>query len=369
MAITHAGRVDACPGILELHPADDGPLARIRVPGGYLPATALEILGPLVTAVAGGWVELTSRGNLGVRAVTDVATLRLGLGRAGLLPAGAEHDRARNIVASPLTGLAGATDARPLVSELDAGLQAAPALAALGGRFLFGLDDGSGLAETPDLGLAATGGDWQLTVDGWLAGPASIGDLLAAAGAFLDLRGDDVGVWRVRELTGGAPSLASRLGRSLGARRCPVRERLPLGAGHAGEARLLVVAGWLQRVSAPQLHALASVLSVGETVRLAPAGRIVVPVDSSAAAGVLAAAGLILDADDPRGQVTACAGLGACARATVDVRGLAARVARAYFGVSGLAVGAAPARGDAVHLVSCERACGTPADARVQVWA
>ena len=334
--MTHVGRVDACPGILELHAAADGQLARVRVPGGFLSAAALEVLGSLVASCATGWVELTSRGNLGVRAVSDVDGLQTGLAAAGLLPADASHDRARNIIASPLTGFSGAVDARPLVSELDAGLRAAPELAGLSGRFLFGIDDG-----------------WQLTLDGWLAGPATVSDVLVAAAGFLALRGDDVGVWRVRELPGGAPVLAAALDRPLGAHRCAVGERLTLGERYVGQRRLLIVGGWLQRLSAGQLAALASVLMPGEVIRLAAAGRIVVPVDSSTAAATLGAAGLLVDADDPRGQVTACSGLGACARATVDVRQLA--------------VGFAAAGVEPVHVVSCARACGAPADARVEV--
>lgn len=351
--MTHAGRIDACPGVLELHVSADGQLARVRIPGGFLSAASLEVLGSLTATCASGWVELTSRGNVGFRSVTSARELRSGLAAAGLLASESAHDRARNIIASPLTGLSGALDGHPVVASLDAGLQASPGLAELSGRFAFGVDDGSGLSETPDLGLVHLGDEWQLTIDGWLAGPASVTDAMAAAVAFLGLRGDDVGVWRVRELGDGAAALAASLGRVLGARRSPISERLPLGETHVGEQRLMIVSAWLQRLSAAQLQTLASALTPGETVRLTAAGRIVVPVSSVVDVGVLAAAGFIVDTDDPRAQVTTCPGLGACARATVDVRGLAASFAVA---------GAEP-----VHLVSCARACGTPADARVEV--
>ncbi len=61
---------------------------------------------------------------------------------AGLLPS-ATHERARNIVASPLSGrVGGRADVRAWVGELDAAMCAEPRLADLGGRFWFSFDDG-----------------------------------------------------------------------------------------------------------------------------------------------------------------------------------------------------------------------------------
>ena len=63
---------------------------------------------------------------------------------AGLLPS-ATHERVRNIVASPLSGrVGGRGDVRGWTTELDTAIQAEPELAALPGRFWFGIDDGRG---------------------------------------------------------------------------------------------------------------------------------------------------------------------------------------------------------------------------------
>jgi precorrin-3B synthase len=138
-------------------------LLRIRVPGGALALSALRGLGAASTEFADGRIGLTSRGNLQVRGVSeaDVEGLVQRVRGAGLLP-DAEHERVRNIVASPLSGrrTGSLDDVDPLVHDLDAALCARPGLARLPGRFLFAVDDGSGdvQAEGADVLAVALGG-------------------------------------------------------------------------------------------------------------------------------------------------------------------------------------------------------------------
>src|SRR3954453_1828985 len=81
-------------------------------------------------------MELTARGNIQLRAITDTAAVAEIIAAAGLLPS-QTHERVRNIVASPLSGrVGGATDIRGLVTELDEAIQAKPELAELPGRFM-----------------------------------------------------------------------------------------------------------------------------------------------------------------------------------------------------------------------------------------
>src|SRR5262245_40907053 len=141
---------DACPGALQLHQAADGALARVRLPGGVISPGQLEALARAATEFGSPAMELTSRGNIQLRAITDTAAVAEIAAAAGLLPS-QTHERVRNIVASPLSGrIGGTTDIRGLVTELDEAIQSEPALAELPGRFLFGVDDGradiSGLA-------------------------------------------------------------------------------------------------------------------------------------------------------------------------------------------------------------------------------
>ena len=91
---------DACPGALQVHQAVDGALARIRLPGGVLAAAQLAALADTSDRLGSGTLELTARGNLQIRAITDVAAVADAIAAAGLLPS-PTHERVRNIVASP----------------------------------------------------------------------------------------------------------------------------------------------------------------------------------------------------------------------------------------------------------------------------
>ncbi|MEU6389821.1 cobalamin biosynthesis protein CobG [Streptomyces sp. NPDC046939] len=138
---------DACPGALRLHAADDGFLARVRVPGGVLDVDRARALGDAARRLGDGALHLTSRGNVQLRGLRDGCGGELAavLGAAGLLPSAA-HERVRNVVASPMSGLdgLGCVDVRAWLTGLDAAVLASSVTPELSGRFLFGLDDGRG---------------------------------------------------------------------------------------------------------------------------------------------------------------------------------------------------------------------------------
>src|SRR5262249_19607188 len=139
--MARARDTDACPGALTVYHAADGALVRVRLPGGTITAAQLTTLSGVSSGFGSGTLELTARGHVQLRGITDGSAVAAAIASAGLLPS-TTHERVRNIVASPLSGRAGGKlDLRPWVGELDAAICSEPRLAALGSRFWFSLDD------------------------------------------------------------------------------------------------------------------------------------------------------------------------------------------------------------------------------------
>jgi precorrin-3B synthase len=149
-----------CPGIFHAVPAKDGLLLRVRVPGGLIDSRQLSALSALSVELSDGNIEITSRANIQLRAVKsrDLDSIAEHLTSVGLLPS-REHDRVRNIIASPFAGLDSGEllDTRPLVRSLDERLTADPELAELHPKFSMALDGGGRWfsSETDDLALRA----------------------------------------------------------------------------------------------------------------------------------------------------------------------------------------------------------------------
>jgi precorrin-3B synthase len=360
-------RPDACPGALQLHRAADGALARVRVPGGLLDAPQFAALSQVATDLGAGFLDLTSRGNVQLRGLAEDAGAELAarLRERGLLPS-AEHERVRNIIASPLSGCDGASvvDVAALVGELDRGLCADPDLAGLSGRFLFVLDDGRG--DVAGLGgdvaaLPVSAGSVALLLGGADSGlrvaPGSIVEaLLAAARAFLAVRAESgSAAWRIAELDGGVPEITERVRVRVSAEvAAPVPTPRPRPSGPVGVlpgdggCATLAAAAPLGRLTGEQLDAVAAATS--GAVRLTPWRGVVLPhvADPDLALSLLGGAGAVTDESSPANGVTACAGRPSCAKSWTDVRG----DARA-------ALPLLPA-GAAVHFAGCSRRCGRP---------
>ncbi|WP_030592625.1 cobalamin biosynthesis protein CobG [Streptomyces anulatus] len=361
---------DACPGTLRLHQADDGALARVRIPGGVLSADRADALLAVAGRFGDGDLHLTSRGNVqlrGLDAECGGGPAEL-LTAAGLLPSAA-HERARNIVASPLAGLDGSPALGDRLSALDGLVCASAAAASLSGRFLFALDDGRGDVDAlgADVTLIAAGDSSLLRIgagDEVFRVPAEEGPraALLAAEAFLRAARDS-GAWRVKDLP---DDVRAEVVRAVGAAAGPVVNRPrprtakapqpgPVTApdDHGGAATAISVGVPLGRLSAAQWRLLTDTARrYGDELRLTPWRGIVIPGpfgenDAAAALHTLAAAGLITGPDSPWTGVGACIGHPGCAKSLSDVRAEA-----------GAAVG--PVGRLPVYWSGCERRCGHP---------
>lgn len=340
-----------------MHRAADGALARVRLPGGMLTAAQLGALSAAASHWGSGTLELTARGNVQVRGITDVAAVADAIAGAGLLPS-ATHERVRCIVASPLSGRAGGNvDVREWVADLDAAICAEPRLAELGGRFWFSLDDGradvSGLRA--DVGVHALPDGCAALLAGRDTGvrvphSEAVTTLIAVALRFVEARGT---AWRVQELADPAGLLpgADAAGVVL-----PAVTRPPVGWLEQDDGRVALgaavplgvlparVADYLAAIEAPL------VITPWRSVLVCDLDEAVADV----ALRVLAPLGLVFDANSPWLTVSACTGSSGCAHSAADVR---ADVGRS------LVAGAAAHR----HFVGCDRACGSPPTGEVWV--
>ncbi|MFJ4439419.1 cobalamin biosynthesis protein CobG [Streptomyces sp. NPDC088923] len=366
-------RGDACPGALRLHLADDGGLARVRIPGGVLDAGQWEVLGALALRHGDGDLHLTSRGNVQLRGLDPASgdALGLALAEAGLLPSPA-HERVRNIAASPLSGLdgGGARPVRDWLGALDAALCGSARAAALSGRFLFALDDGRGdmTALKADVTVRALPGDEALVSLGGERFTVAAGHApraaLRAAEVFLDAAArapEGTRAWRVAELPDGPPLAEAVRGR-LADEGVPTRtavagpplpEAAPPAPGpYPGALAVHVPLGRLSPTAWRELtHA-------GTELRLTPWRGVVVVGPAGDAAARLAAAGLVTAPGSPWPRVGACVGRPGCARARADVRADAGRALPA--------VAASPLP---LYWSACERRCGRPAEPHADVVA
>lgn len=341
---------DACPGALQVHRAADGALARVRLPGGGLTAAQLAALSRVATEFGSSTLELTARGNIQLRGITDVTAAAQAIADAGLLPS-ETHERVRNIVASPLSGRTGGTaDVRPWVAELDAAIRAEPSLVELGGRFWFSLDDGRGDVSglRADLGVHALPDGWALLLAGCdtgvrLADGEVIETLVVIATRFATTRGT---AWRVKELDDVESLLP---GVELGDDPFPAVTRPPVGWINQNDGRVALGAAVPLGVLTARV---AEYLAAIEVPLVITPWRSVLVCDldeavADVALRVLAPLGLVFDENSPWLNLSACTGRPGCAHSLADVRADAARALDEDSGVHR-------------HFVGCERACGSP---------
>ncbi|MBS1692346.1 MAG: precorrin-3B synthase [Actinobacteria bacterium] len=354
--------LDACPGTLRVHQAADGGVARVRLPGGRIAPGQLRALTRVAAESGSPTLQLTSRGSLQLRGLTDIATLTTTAAEHGLLPS-PDHDHIRNITASPLSGLQGGlTDVRPLVDALDRALIADPSFVRLPGRFWFSVDDGRGDVS----GLGADIGVHAVD-DGTVA---------------LLLMGEDTGVrLAITDVVPAVIEVARRFQR-IRANRWRVAEldhpqQLVTGFSTVSDRRSFArpappPVGWIEQRDGPFALGAAvplGVLTVEAAYALSAIGHplVITPWRTLLVCGLggtaavravqrLTQTGLVFDAHSPWLHVSACVGSPGCRKSAADVRADVTAIVLA---------GKGPQHRQ--HWVGCARGCGSPAHGEVLV--
>ncbi len=296
-----------CPTLYDPMPTGDGLLVRVKPPGARLSPGQARALAEACGRYGNGVLELTQRGNVQIRGLSDATT---GPFAASLFAAGLASppavERRRAVMPPPLLGddPGLAADAAAVTARLERAFAEDPRLEALPGKFAVQVDAGGVLGGRP--------------------AAASLMVHIAGAGA----------------------SLHAGDGRDAGVLAGPLH--------YPGtEAQAFALAPPFGQFDAAMLRALAALAERHDTaIRVTPwrallLGRVRIGADIAAEAGP----NWITDPADPRLRVTACIGAPGCASGSTPTRADAARLA------------AAMRPYHRVHVSGCAKGCAHPGPA------
>jgi precorrin-3B synthase len=358
-----------CPSALRPMPTGDGLLVRLRLGGHSLLPALARGLAEAARRFGNGLIDLTSRGNLQLRGISEEThePLLAHLSDLGLPDADPATDAIRNIVASPLAGLTGFgahLDIRPIVAALEERLAKEPRLDALPAKYSFLIDDGGwpSLAEIDaDLRFEARSiggevvfkigrdGTARTAVDVARCAPGEVPELavrVALQRCELPVHFDDDGGPsrdESQDVTGPPPI-----------HKTWPRQPIGLFRGMQGQT-LLGLGVSFGRLSASSLELLATAaedLSC-EALRLTPWRALLLPIGNAAKLPTwlarLAAEGFIDDPADPRVAIAACPGAPSCASATTPTQDDALRLAPVARRLAQHGIG--------LHVSGCAKGC------------
>ncbi len=377
-----ARRRGACPGLSAPMPTGDGLLVRLY-PIGTIPLAAFAELCRAARRHGNGVIEITSRGSIQVRGLSDVSAPRFAADVAAL---GIAADDGIPVLADALAGIGEREifDAGALAAALRRVLAQRAMAARLSPKVSVAIDGGGVLgleAIAADIRLCAQAHDGNVglavAVGGDDASAAPLGLVALADGietalkllAVIAQRGRDqrarnivanegASVFRaaISSLFISGPELDARLRgneRIIGTYRLrdgSLACGIGLAFGHSDAAALEQLADAAKNAGA-------------DGFRTAPERALIaVGLPPRAASAFAAAAenlGFIVRADDPRRSVVACAGAPICAFAHIAARALAPLVAEQISPHSDGAV--------TVHISGCAKGCAQAAPATLTV--
>jgi precorrin-3B synthase len=386
-------RRGACPGLSAPMPTGDGLLVRLY-PIGTMPLAACAELCRAARRHGNGVIEITSRGSIQVRGLSDESAPQFAAEIAAL---GIAADDGVPVLCNPLAGIDAEEifDSLSLAAELRGALARSRLQSKLSAKVSIAIDGGGalGLAElpadirltaqaengTPALRLAFGGNDTGAAPLGIVAAKDAVEavmrllEVLAARGSDSRARdivaGDGIALFHsaIADLLasayprdGGRPDPSPRLG---GDER---NRQDAIGSFYLRNGSLALGIGFAfgQTDASALLRLIDAAEAAGASGFRAAPGRVLMTIGLSpqdvpgfvAAAGQL---GFIVRADDPRRSVVACAGAPICAFAHIAARALAPVVAERLSPHSDGAV--------TVHISGCAKGCAQAAPATLTV--
>lgn len=331
-------RRGACPSLDEPMGTGDGLLARLRIAGGRLSPSQLEIIARHARQHGNGLLEITARGNLQVRGLTEVSSRFFAQAIRGIV----EIEDGLVVETPPLAGddPNEICDARPLAAAIRS---IAQTFAGQLGPKVTVIIDGGGQISLNSLKsdirvMAASPGRWAVSIadgaDEELSASASLDRVLAILQQIAKL---------------GPTARASDLAPTSKPAHAPPAT-VPIGNFRLHKTNAVGIALPFGAAAADALIALAGAAAeMGTTeFRLAPHhGLLAIGADMELVERV-AQLGFITAPHDPRTRISACIGSDGCASGHVPARAVAARLAP-YL-----------PPGTRLHVSGCAKGCAHP---------
>jgi precorrin-3B synthase len=367
-----------CPGLSQPMATGDGLLVRLTPTGVTMSCEAFAALCTAARSCGNGVIEITSRGSIQIRGLTEASVKSFAAAVAGIDLAFGEGPP---VLSDPLAGLAPeeSVDASAIAADLRRAIAAASFAADIGPKVSVTIDGGGTLhldAVAADVRMRAQARDacLHVAVGGDAETATPIGAVAAEHAVEAVMR-------MLRVIAAGGPAARARdIVATNGAaafRRViadilvdlpppPLRPAAdPLGTHALRDGRLAIGLGLaFGHAHATTLEEVtrAAVESGATGYRTAPGRALLVVGVTEDGAGHLAniaqRLGFIVRADDPRRQVVACAGAPICASAEISTRALAPSLAK---------VAVAGADTPMVHLSGCAKGCACPRSAPLTV--
>jgi precorrin-3B synthase len=365
-------RRGTCPGLSQPMATGDGLLVRLTPTGTTMSCEAFVALCTAARNCGNGVIEITSRGSIQIRGLTEDSVKRFAAAVAAI---GVAFGEGPPVLSDPLAGLdpQEAIDVGAVAADLRRAIAAAPFAADIGPKVSIAIDGGGVLhldAVAADVRMQAQAGaaSLHLAVGGDVETATPIGAVAAehaveAAMRMLRVIAAGGPAARARDIvaTNGAAAFCRVIADVLVDLPPPPRRAAadPLGRHALRDGRLAIGLGLaFGHAHATALEELThSAADLGATGLRTTPGRalLVVGVTADRAerlADIAQRLGFIVRADDPRRQIVACAGAPICAAAEISTRALAPSLA-ANLMIAGADV-------PMVHLSGCAKGCACP---------